>query len=131
AGRSVSAGLALDLVQSQLKPGLVAQDQEPRRGYSESHRITHDRVLRRRADLAGGPGHCRHAHGAVEIGGLEIDLGGTVGAGRGGSGPTWTRPENSASVASTGGLPCTDISPPSPPDRSLPRSARMPSIRRP
>ena len=47
------------------------------------------------------------------------------------SGPTWTMPENKASVASTGGLPCTDISPPSPPERSLPRSARMPSISRP
>ncbi len=44
-----------------------------------------------------------------------------------------TMPENKASVASTGGLPCTDMPPaePSPPERSLPRSARMPSIRRP
>ena len=47
------------------------------------------------------------------------------------SAPTWTMPENRASVASTGGLPCIAISPPSPPERSLPRSARMPSIRRP
>ncbi len=40
-------------------------------------------------------------------------------------------PENSASVASTGGLPSIDTPPASPPERSRPRSARMPSIRRP
>ena len=47
------------------------------------------------------------------------------------SAPTCTMPENSASVSSTGGLPCMARPPPSPPERSLPRSARMPSIRRP
>ena len=49
------------------------------------------------------------------------------------SAPTLTMPENSASVASTGGLPfmAMPLSLPSPPERSVPRSARMPSMRRP
>ena len=76
----IVARLPLDVVQGHLQPGRVAQGQEPRGRHGDGHRIAHDHVLRRRADLAGAPGHRRQAHRAVEIGELELGFRRAVGA---------------------------------------------------
>ena len=122
----VGAGRAFDVVDGQFQPRLVAQREEARRRDRDRHRIAHDHVLRGGADLVAAPGHGREPHRAVEVGQLELDLGRAVGADFDDAGEQCQRRLHRR-AALHGHAPAA----PSPPERSLPRSARMPSIRRP
>ena len=72
-GQPVSAGRALDIVQIELETCVIAERQESRSRRQHRHRITHDDVAARAAELVGAPRDRHHPDRSVELRQVEID----------------------------------------------------------
>ena len=76
----VIAALAFDIVEIEMQARAVAGQQEPRQRGAEHDRIAHSHVGTGVADLVLAPRHRHDAQRAGEVGDIERDLGGAVGA---------------------------------------------------